>query len=139
MATSTIFTFLMVGSGSPLAYTKLVDIKDYPDLMDAPETLETTTLSDKARTFIEGLQSGESKTFTANYDKADFKSLNDLKGIEQNLAVWFGINDQNAPDGHEGKFEFKGFVSVTLLGKNVNEVREMQITVTLSSEVEFAE
>lgn len=136
MATSTIYTFLMKGaSGSE---TKLVDIKDYPDLMDAPETLETTTLSDKARTFIEGLQSGESKTFTANYTKADFASIEALKGVEQDLAVWFGINDQNAPDGHEGKFSFKGYVSATLLGKSVNEVREMQITVTLSSEVEFA-
>jgi hypothetical protein len=136
MATSTIDTFLMVGaSGSE---TKLVDIKDYPDLMDAPETLETTTLSDHARTFIEGLQSGESKTFTANYTKADFSSIEALKGVEQSLGVWFGADSNGDPDGHEGKFTFKGFVSATLLGKGVNEVREMQITVTLSSEVAFA-
>lgn len=136
MATSTIDTFLMKGaSGSE---TKLVDIKDYPDLMDAPETLETTTLSDHARTFIEGLQSGESKTFTANYTKTDFSTIEALKGVEQDLAVWFGVDAQGNPDGHEGKFSFKGYVSATLLGKGVNEVREMQITVTLSSEVEFA-
>ena len=136
MATSTIDTFLMVGaSGSE---SKLVDIKDFPDLMDAPETLETTTLSDHARTYIEGLQSGESKSFTANYTKADYSTILALKGVEQELGVWFGADAGGDPDGHEGKFTFKGYVSVTAIGKGVNEVREMQITITLSSEVSFA-
>lgn len=136
MATSTIDTFLMVGASGSEA--KLVDIKDYPDLMDAPETLETTTLSDHARTFIEGLQSGESKTFTANYTKADYSAVKALKGVEKELGVWFGVDAGGDPDGHDGKFSFKGYVSATLLGKGVNEVREMQITITLSSEVSFA-
>ena len=136
MATSTIDTFLMKGaSGSE---TKLCDIKDYPDLMGAPEQLETTTLSDHARTYIEGLQSGEQLTFTANYTKADFTSIEALKGDEQNLAVWFGVGSNDEPDGHEGKFSFKGLVSVSLVGKGVNEVREMTIVITPTTEITFA-
>ena len=37
-------------------YTKLIDIKDFPDLGGAPEMLETTTLSDSMQTYIPGIQ-----------------------------------------------------------------------------------
>lgn len=136
MATSSIDTFLMQGaSGSE---NKLVDIKDYPDLRSAPETLETTTLSDHARTYILGLQSGEALSFTANYVKADFSAIEALEGSEQDFAVWFGADANGDPDGHEGKFSFKGFISVSVVGKGVNEVREMTITIAPTTEVSFA-
>lgn len=135
MATSTINSFLMYKTGTPSAYAKLVDIKDYPDLCDAPEEIETTTLSNSARTYIEGLQAGSQKQFTANYDKTDFTTIDGLKGVEQELALYFGVDSNDAPDGNEGKFEFKGYVSVSLVGKSVGEVREMLITITMSSEV----
>jgi hypothetical protein len=136
MATSTINTFLMHKSGN--AYTKLCDIKDYPDLIGVPEALETTTLSNKARTFIEGLQSSEQLSFTANYDSAEFDTLAGLKGVEQELAVWFDDVTAETPAGSVGKFEFKGYVSVSIVGKGVNEVREMTITVTPTTEIEKA-
>ena len=50
MAISTYKVFLMKASGG--TYTKLIDIKDFPDLGGAPEMLETTTLSDKMQTYI---------------------------------------------------------------------------------------
>lgn len=129
--TSTIGTYLMQGSGSgTITYTKLCDIKDYPDLIGAPEPLETTTLSDSARTYIQGLKNNEQLTFTANYTENDFNTLNTLSG-EQFLAIDFGT------DGADGRFTFKGYVSVSIVGHGVNEVREMSIVITPTTEITF--
>lgn len=130
--TSTIDTFLMLGtdSGGSVSYSKLVDIKDYPDLIGAPEPIETTTLSDHARKYVEGLKGSEQLTFTANYTEKDFNTVNVLSG-EQFLAVDFGTS------GVEGRFTFKGYVSVSIVGHGVNEVREMLITITPTTEITF--
>ena len=45
---------------------KVVDIKDYPDLIGDPNLLETTTLSDSQVTNIPGIRSSDSLTFTCN-------------------------------------------------------------------------
>lgn len=129
--TSTIGTYLMKGTaGTPPTYAKLCDIKDYPDLIGAPEALETTDLSKSARTYIEGLKANEQLTFTANYTESDFNTLNSLSG-EQLLAVDFGT------DGADGRFTFSGYVSVSIIGKGVNEVREMSIVITPTTEISF--
>ena len=75
MAISTYKIFLMMKETS--TYTKLVDIKDFPDLGGAPEMLETTTLSDKMQTYIPGIQSIDALEFTANYTKEDYDKLID--------------------------------------------------------------
>lgn len=129
--TSTVGTYLMKGTaGTPTTYAKLCDIKDYPDLIGAPEALETTTLSDTARTYIQGLRANEQMTFTANYTESDFNTLNSLSG-EQLLAIDFGT------DGGEGRFTFKGYVSVSIIGHGVNEVREMSIIISPTTEISF--
>ena len=53
MAISTYKIFLMHKASDADSYTKLVDIKDFPDLGGAPEMLETTTLADDAKTYIQ--------------------------------------------------------------------------------------
>jgi len=129
--TSTIGTYLMKGTGSgTLSYTKLCDIKDYPDLIGAPEALETTTLSDTARTYIQGLKNNEQLTFTANYTENNFNTLNALSGV-QHLAVDFGT------DGADGRFTFDGYVSVSIVGHGINEVREMSIVITPTTVITF--
>ena len=57
MAISTYKTFLMKGTdtGSGISYSKLIDIKEFPDLGGIPEMLDTTTMSDSARTYILGI------------------------------------------------------------------------------------
>ena len=74
MAISTYGITLKCGT-SPSALTKLVDIKDFPDLGGAPELLETTTLSDAAQTFINGIQTMSAMEFTANYTDSDFDAV----------------------------------------------------------------
>lgn len=139
-ATSTYKTFLMKGStsGGSTTWEKLVDIKSYPDLGGAPELLETTTLSDKMRTNILGIQGNDSMEFTCNYDKTDYTAIAALEGTEQELAVWFGGTESNGevtPTGSEGKFSFKGYVSVHANGGEVNAVREMTVTVAASTPI----
>lgn len=140
MAISTYKAFLMKGSGS--AFEKLVDIKDFPDLGGAPEMLETTTLSDGAQTFIPGIQTLEALTFNANYDKEDYDSLLALEGVETPFAVWFGGTETGGvvtPTGSEGKFEFKGKLSVYVTGGGVNEVVGMAITIAPSTKITKAD
>ena len=90
MAISTYKIFLMQKSSSGSTWTKLVDIKEFPDLGGDPEMLETTTLSDKMQTYIAGIQSMDGLSFTANYTLADYKTLKAKEGTEADYAVWFG-------------------------------------------------
>ena len=141
MAISTYKVFLMKKGSSDDTWSKLVDIKEFPDLGGEPEMLETTTLSDNMQTYIAGIQSLDGLTFTANYDKEDFQTLKALKGKENAYAVWFGgTGDAGSltPDGSNGKFSFKGQLSVFPVGGGVNEVVDMSITIAPSTPITFA-
>ena len=66
MALSTFGVSLKYGADSP---TTEVVIKDFPSLLGKRSSLETTTLSDDAQTFISGIrQQAESFDFVANKD-----------------------------------------------------------------------
>jgi hypothetical protein len=142
MAISTYKIFLMMKSGTGSTYEKLVDIKSFPDLGGAPEMLETTTLSDKMQTYIPGVQSLDALEFSANYTKEDFAKLKALEGEENSFAVWFGGTEAAGtvtPNGNDGKFEFKGQLSVFPVGGGVNEVVDMTITIAPSTVITSAE
>ena len=134
MASNTYQTYLMkgTGSGDNITYSKIVDIKSYPDLGGSPELLETTTLSDAMRTNILGIQGNDAMEFTCNYSKDDFNAVKALEGTEQKLAIFFGEN------GSDGKFTFTGYISVRANGGDVNAVREMTVTVAASSVITMA-
>ena len=107
---------------------KVVDIKDFPDLMGSPETLETTTLSDSAQTFINGIRSTEQMQFTCNYSKAEFAAVND--DAEKPLFYELSFSDGS-------KFTWQGQHSCSIMGKGVNEVIEFAINVSASTPVVF--
>lgn len=136
MAISTYKIFLMQKNGE--TWEKLIDIKEFPDLGGAPEMLETTTLSDNMQTYIPGIQSLDALEFTANYTKEDFTKLKALEGQEKDYAVWFGGTSEGGtltPTGTDGKFEFKGQLSVFPVGGGVNEVVDMTITIAPSTPI----
>lgn len=140
MAISTYKVFLMKKDTD--VYKKLVDIKDFPDLGGSPEMLETTTLSDKMQTYIPGIQSLDALEFNANYTKDDFTKLKALEGQELELAVWFGGDESNStltPTGNDGKFNFKGYVSVFVVGGGTNEVVGMTVAVAPSTPITVGE
>lgn len=134
MAISTYKAFLMHKNTSN--YEKLIDIKEFPDLGGAPEMLETTTLSDRMQTYIPGIQSLDSLEFTANYTLAEYQKLKKMEGTEKEFAIWFGgteAGDTVTPTGSDGKYAFKGQLSVYVNGGGTNEVVEMTITIAPSS------
>ena len=140
MAISTYKIFLMQKKEN--AWEKLIDIKEFPDLGGTPEMLETTTLTDRMQTYIPGIQSLDALEFTSNYMLDEYKKLKALDGIENDYAVWFGgteSGDTVTPTGVDGKFKFKGQLSVFPVGGGVNEVVDMTITIAPSTPITMDE
>lgn len=141
MAISTYKVFLMK-KGTQGTYEKVVDIKDFPDLGGTPEMLDTTTLSDRMKTSIPGIQSLDALEFTANYTKEDFKKVYALRDKEEEYAVWIGGTEKPGsvtPTGEDGKYEFNGKLDVYVKGGGVNEVVDMVITIGASTPVDLKE
>lgn len=137
MAINTYASYLMHSSDGT-TYSKLLDIKDYPDIIDPPENLDATSLSDSMRVYIPGIKdTGGAIEFTANYTATDFAAVQALEGTEGYFAIWFGEN-AGTPDGHDGKFSFKGYPYASKKGGGVNEVSDMTVGIIVSTEVEFA-
>ncbi len=132
MAISTFKTFLMK-KGDGTAYAKVIDIKSFGDIGGQREMLDTTTMSDPAHTYIDGIENNSSGIqFTCNYTKADYNTLKGLEGTEHDYSIWFGATVSGAtvtPTGTDGKFNFKGLLSVYVNGGNVNEVVNMTVTI----------
>lgn len=134
MARTSFKTYLMKkGTGSGNAYTKLVDIKEFPDLGKAPDTIDVTTLSDPQKVYLPDILDPGQLEFNANYDPADYSTLKALEGTELDLAIWFGGTESNGvytPDGSAGKFEFKGYITVWVKGAGVSAAVDMGIAIT---------
>lgn len=143
MAVNTVGTFLMHKSGADTEYTKLIDVKETPDLGSDPEALETTDLSHSRGTNIPGIQTPDTLSFTANYTPADYAKVKALRGKEEDFAVWYGgtQNDDGTvtPTGADGKFSFKGYADVFVTGSSVNAVREMTVSILNSTPIDDSE
>ena len=122
MAISTYPITLKAGSA------KLCDIKDFPDLGGAPEMLETTTLSDAAKTYIAGIQDQQALEFTANYDAIAYAAVNALTTTTA-FTLEFGTG------GASGIFAFSGTASAYIVGAGVNEVVDMKIVIVPSTAI----
>ena len=121
MAISSFGVSLKYGAAAP---ETAVVIKDFPSLLGKRSSLETTTLSDDAQTFIAGIrQQSESFDFTANYDPAVYNTLNTLDGV-QKWSLTFS-------DG--SGYTWDGTVSVSVNEGAVDAVLEMTISVTPST------
>lgn len=137
-ATSTIGSFLMKSSDGT-AYSKYLDVKDYPDMFGDPEQIQTTTLTNKRHTYTPGVQDSEGLlNFLANYDPTDYTKVKNDEGTEAFWALWFGEDSNGDPDGHLGKFSWKGYPFAKLNGKGVNEVREMTVGIVPTTELAYA-
>ena len=143
-AINTYMTFLMQGTGSgTLTYADIVPIKDYPDFMNEVNTIDVTNLQNEMHTYIMGLlDTGGDMAFTANYNATDYQTVKALDdGTTKHLAIWFGgtkSGDTITPTGSDGKWSFDGMVKVGIVGKGVDEAREMTIHVVPSSDMTFS-
>lgn len=127
MAINTYGITLKWGASAEAA-AKVVDIKDFPDLISDPELLETTTLSDAQVTNIPGIKGSDMLTFTCNYTSADFATVNE----DANKALFYVLEFS---DG--SSFNWQGQHTCGLPGKGVNEVVEFTINIAASTAVEF--
>ncbi len=123
MAISTQGVTLKWGT-SAASLSKVVDVKDFPDLGGAPEMLETTTLSDNIQTYIMGIQGSDMMEFTCNYTKADFEDVMRDANKDLYYALEFGT---------EGTFEWQGQHTAWVVGAGVNAVTEFKIGIAPST------
>ena len=93
--------------------------------------LETTTLSDSAKSYIAGIQRPAGVGVYANYDEDDMDAYCALTGT-QDFQLWFGTN------GASGKFAFSGTISTYVVGAGVNEVVDMKIVIVPSTPITVA-
>ena len=128
MARSTYNITLKAGTDA-LTLTKLVDIKDFPSLGGAPEMLETTTLSDAAQTYIQGIQASDAMEFTYNYDDAVY----DATVTALLTAKFFSLEFGDA--GVDGKFDWQGKGSTWIEGAGTNAVIEAKLSIAPSTVV----
>lgn len=122
MAESTAGTYLGYSSSETGTYTKACDIIDYPDLTSPAERIETTTLSDTARTYIKGISGQAEQTFTANYDKDKYEEIEALSDETNYWCVYF------ADGTNSSAFVFQAQSHISVAGGGVNDVRKMTIT-----------
>lgn len=128
MAISTYNVVLKWGESAD-SVAKVIDIKDFPDLMSDPELLETTTLSDSQVTNIPGIKGSDMLTFTYNFTKEDFAKVEADANKPLHYALEFS-------DG--SKFTWEGQHTSGLPGKGVNEVIEATVNIAASTAVTFA-
>lgn len=117
MAISAQNTVLKYGAETP---TTSVVIKSFPSLLGKRNSLETTTLSDDAQTFIPGIRAQpEGFDFTANYDPAVYAEINALDKM-QKCSLTFG-------DG--SGYTWDGYLSASVNEGAVDAVLEMTVTI----------
>lgn len=121
MAISTYATTFKYGASTP---TTAIAIKDFPSVTGQRSALETTTLQDSARTYIQGIfDTPESFDFTCNFDGTVLATINALTD-PQKCELAFS-------DG--AKYTWEGLLSASVNEGGVDEVLEMTITVTPST------
>lgn len=128
-AISNIGTILKFGTAQG-SLAELCKIKSYPQLGGEREQIETTDLTDTAQTFVPGVQSVSTMTFTANFLASIFTTLKSTALTDGYFELDFG------PSG--GKATWEGQYDVYVNEGSVNGVVEMTIVVYPSTEVTVA-
>lgn len=106
-----------------------IDIKSFPQILAPRTALETTTMSDDARTYIQGIrETPDSFDFTCNWDKTVFNTINALTTAQKCLLQF--------SDG--SSFSWDGYISAANNDGDVNAVVEMTISVTPTTVPVFA-
>lgn len=126
MAMTAFGTVLKYGADSP---TTQIIIKDTPVILAKRSSVETTTLSDDARTYIPGIrETAESFDFTANYDSEIFATLNALTEAQKCALVF--------SDG--SGYTWDGNISASVNEAAIDAVLEMTVSITPTTEPKWS-
>lgn len=133
MAKCTNVTYMMHKPAGASDFVKLLDITEYPDLGGAKEKLDATTLSDRKKRTVNGIEETSDLEFKAWYEKKDYEKLLAIQeaGTIDTYQVWFGEN------GEDGIWEWEGAMAVYPNSGGVNAVREMTFSITDEGEEEL--
>lgn len=115
-------------SGKDLqSLTKLVDIKDFPALIEPREAVEVTTLGDMSQTYIKGIRTSAGQLdFTANYTSDSWDTVAGRAGTDN-------VFELRLSDG--SKFNWTGSMDVSLSEGGQNAPVEMVVSIYPDSEV----
>lgn len=127
MAISTFGVSLKWGTSAE-AVEKVVDVKDFPDMIGEANMLETTHLNDSQQTFIPGIKQSDTLSFTYNYTSADYAKVE----ADANKSLFYALEFS---DG--SKFTWEGQHTSGLPGKGVDEVIEATVNIAASTPVTF--
>lgn len=103
---------------------KVVDIKDFSDLIGDPNLVDTTTLSDPQQVNIPGIRQSNNIQFTCNYDGAIYSTVS----ADENKELYFELTF-----GDGSGFTWQGQFTLGVPGKGVDEVDEFTINVVAST------
>ena len=103
-------------------------LQSTPEISESKEKLETTTLANANKTYIDGLRDfGDSLSFTCLYLKEEFMQVRALAdGVGKEVELKY-------PDGMT--VAFTGSVSTVLSGAEVNAVLTYSIEITPMSDI----
>lgn len=117
-----------------ITYSKLCDISQFPDMAQAPNAIDVTTLSDWAHVYIPALiDNGGNLEFNGFLDSTTLPLVAAGTSDVVNLAFWVGgIKTGNTiePTGSILKIEFKGRYTAVLGGGGADEAIPVTIAVT---------
>lgn len=117
-----------------LAYSKLCDITNFPDMAQAPNAIDTTTLSDWAHTYIPALiDNGGNLEFSGLLDQTTLPLVAQGTSDVEHLAFWVGGTKSGntiTPTGSILKIAFDGRYTAVLGGGGVDEAIPVNIAVT---------
>lgn len=134
MAQST-YGVQLVHSTDGTSYSKVICIKDFPDLDNSqPDQVEITTLCDDEHKNIDGLKNlPEELSFTANYDSTDYSTVEGIITVDDGEGYW-GVRIGNSGK----KWLFKATARLVLVGGGVGDPLEMRIVLTPKSAITVA-
>lgn len=146
MSRNTSRSYLVKKASGESAYSKLVDVKDIPATGQAPNMLDDTTLSDDGHTYIPDIaDTGGGLEFTCNYTLANVQALEAVAGVEVDYGIWFGAEETTSggtttvtPDGHEGKYNFKGILSLWSDALSVGAVHDLKFSIAPTTPIKRA-
>ena len=127
MAIST-FNVVLKWGNSADSVKKVVDIKDFGDMLGEPNQLEITTLSDSQQTFIPGIRQTESVPFTCNYVASEFAQVR----ADEGKVLYYELNFSDGSG-----FKWTGQHSCSVPGKGVDEVIEYVINCSVGTPMEY--
>ena len=106
------------------------------------DLIDMTTLSNKSKIGVPGIQNNDALTFTINYNPTVYTTLKAYcDGKNYHFGVYFGGTESGAtvtPTGDDGKITFDAMADIFISGKGVNEGREMTLTLTPTTDFAFS-